>query len=174
MRAAALLLGVLLSSAAVLADDRTVLFDDDVNYAAFKTFALRDAALTTGRPELAGPIAVKNLADAIRTALTSKQLTETTATPDLLVEFDVTSVDYGVGPFGRVNAVGPGRRGSSQISTVDFTEATLVIDFKAGDPRALVWRGVYRAEEGSSVKLAEIPIKGAANLLASYPPVKKR
>jgi hypothetical protein len=174
VRAATVVIALLLASAVLAADDRTVLFDDEVNFSSFKTFTLHDGTVSSQRPELKSSITRKKLSDAIRGALTARGLKETADPADLLVEHSVNAVDYGIGPFGRANPIGGrGRRGDAQGSTVDFTEATLVVDLKAGDPRALVWRGVFRQAENDAGKLAEALPKFAASLLSDYPPRKK-
>jgi hypothetical protein len=160
-----------LSTVVLAADDRTVLFDEDVNFAAFKTFTLKPGTITSARPELTSAIATKSLEGAIRDALTARGLKEVADQADLLVEHSVTAVDWNISPFGRPNPVGGRGRGAG--APVDFTEATLVIDLKAGDPLALVWRGVYRDEEKDAGKLADALPKDAASLLSSYPPRKR-
>jgi uncharacterized protein DUF4136 len=176
VRAALVLTGLLLSSGVLVADDRTVLFDHDVDFSVFKTFTLRDGAIDSRRPELNSPITSKKLTDAIRAALTTRGLKDTSASADLVVQYKVTAVDYGIGPFGRANPIGGrGRRGEgAQASTPDFTDATLVIDLMAGNPPAMVWRGVYRDTKNNASKLAEALPKQATSLLSDYPPKKKK
>jgi hypothetical protein len=178
MRAVLVLIGLLLSSVVIAADDdRTVLFDHEVDFSVFKTFTLLDGKMDSRRPELNSPITIKKLTDAIRSALTTKGLQEASASADLLVESTVTAVDYGIGPFGRANPIsGRGRRGEAgaQASTPDFTDSTLVIDLKAGNPSAMVWRGVYRVTKNSAPKIAEALPKQATSLLSDYPPKKSK
>lgn len=172
------LIGLMLSSAVLIADDRSVLFDEEANFSSFKTFKMRDGTLASQRPELNSPIAAKKLADAIRAALTAKGLREAPDPADLVVEHAVTTLDFGIGPFGRANPINPGQRGSrgrgGSPARVDFTDATLVIDLKAGDPRALVWRGVYNATEKTAATLADTLPESAGKLLSVYPPKRKK
>jgi hypothetical protein len=171
VRVAALLIGVLLSPAVLVADDRMVLFDHDVDFSKFKTFTLRAASVDSKRPEINSPITTKKLTDGISAALQARGLKEAAQSADLVVETTVKAIDYGIGPFGRANPIGRGR-GGAQASTPDFTDATLIIDLKAAG--AMVWRGVYRDTENSAPKLAEALPKHAANLLKDYPPGKKK
>jgi hypothetical protein len=168
---------VALSAAVLLADDHSIIFDEEVDFSTFKTFTMRDGRVTSDRPELNFPAAQKTLGEAIRTALTTRGLKEVADKADLVVEHSVAGVDYSIGPFGRANAIQPGQRGRggrASMGQVDFTEATLVIDLKRGDPGTLVWRGVYHDTENDARTLAvELP-KDAAKLLSQYPPRRKK
>ena len=174
MRAGTLLFGLMLSSAVLLADDRTILFDPEVDFSTFKTFALRDGTMDSQRPELNSAITIKKLTDTVRGALIGRGLKESPDPADLVVEYSVKAQDFGLGIFGRANPIGSRGRGGAQASTPDFTDATLVIDLKAGDPRAMVWRGVYRDTESTAPKLADALPKHATKLLSEYPPKKKK
>jgi hypothetical protein len=170
---------VLLLSAAVLsaaADDHTVFFDEDVNFATFKTFTISGGKVESARPQLKYPAVMAAIGETIRAALTKSGLKEITR-GDLDVDFTVTADDYVIGPFGRVSQApmeARGRRGVTIVgAAVDFTEATLVIDMRQSTSRELVWRGVYRDSEDDALKLADAQSKNAARLLAQYPPRKK-
>jgi hypothetical protein len=171
---------LLLASAALLADDHTVLFDRQVDYSRFRTFTIRDGDLKSRRPEFDNPIVIKNLAGAIRAGLAAKGLKEAGDAADLHVEFHVKTADYDTNKWGVTREVndrsaGRGRRGPgrSDIVQADFTDATLIVDFMAGKPRELVWRGVYNDTERDTMKLVDALPRNAATLLAKYPPQKK-
>ncbi len=175
MRIAPLLVVLLLTSAVLAADDRTVLFDPAIDFAKFKTFTLVDGAVNSQRPELNSSITIKKISEAIRAGLVAKTLKETADKADLLVEYSVTGQDFGYGSFGRANPIsGRGRGRGPQALTPDFTDATLVIDMKAGDERALVWRGVFRDTEADMGKLANALPKDATTLLSEFPPRKRK
>ena len=164
---------VALSAAVLLADDHSIIFDEDVDFSIFKTFAMREGRVTSERPELNFPAAQRTLAEAIRTSLTARGLKEVADKADLYVEHSVAGVDYGIGPAGRANVIQPGGRGRGGRASalqVDFTEATLVIDLKQADRGTLVWRGVYRDKENDARRLAEELPKDATKLLSQYPP----
>ena len=167
------LVTVLLASAILVADDHSVIFDEDVNFSTFKTFTMRRGKMTSDRPELNFPVVVEVLGGVIHKSLTSKGLKEAGDAADLIVEFSVNAVDYNIGPFGRANAVRSGR-GRSSSSQAGFTEATLVLDFKRRDPETLLWRGVYRDSEPEPGKLAELLPRDATMLLTQYPPKRRR
>jgi hypothetical protein len=166
----------LLCSAVLAADDRTVLFDEDVDFSKFRTFTLADGHVQSQQPDLNSPITIKKIADAIRSALVAKTMKEAPAPADLTVQFNVTAKDYEIGPFGGVNPLGGRGRGRGPASTraPDLTDATLVIDFRTAGSGELVWRGVYNDTENSPAKAAEALPKDARDLLADFPPKKKR
>jgi hypothetical protein len=176
MRAAPVLVTLLLFTAVLAADDRTVLFDEDVDFSKFKTFALADGHVQSNQPDLNSPITIKKITDAIRSALVAKQLKEESGAADLTVQFNVSAKDYEIGPFGGVNPLGGRGRGRGPASTrePDLTDATLVIDFRTAGAGELVWRGVYNDTERGPAKVAEALPKDALNLLADFPPKKKR
>lgn len=171
MRAAALCVAaVALSTAVLLADDFSVLFDEDVDFSDFKTFTMREGRITSERPELKFPAVMKSLDEAIRGSLTTRGLKETADRGDLVVEYRATGVDWAIGPFGRPSVIPPaGRGGRASGAAVDFTEVTLVLDLSHGDPAALVWRGVYHDSEENAGTLADALPKDALKLLLQYP-----
>jgi len=165
-----------LASATLLADDHVVLFDEDVDFTAFRTFVVGGGRMKSERAELQFPAVMASLAESIRAGLKARVLKEASDRPDLQVDFSVTGVDYAIGPFGRANVVsgGRGRRGApSGGAAVDFTEATLVIDVTEVRTGTLIWRGVFHDTEKDAQKLAEALPKDAATLAAEYPPRKK-
>jgi hypothetical protein len=92
-----------------------------------------------------------------------------------MADFSVSGLDFVIGPFGKPNPVVSGQRGRGRASstTVDFTEATLVIDLKDARTSTLIWRGVYHDTENEARRLAEALPKDAATLVAEYPPKKR-
>jgi hypothetical protein len=176
VRVTPLIAALLLSSAVFAADDRTVLFDPDVDFSTFKTYVLFEGKVNSRQPEITSQITLKLIADAIHTALAARSLKNSSDHPDLIVEYGVTTADFQIGPFGRANPVGGRGRGrtTTEAQRPDFSEATLVLDMKAGPDRALIWRGVYNDTEGDLGKLAQALPKDAATLLAEYPPKRKK
>ena len=176
MRAAPLLLGILVFSATLVADDRTVLFDPEVDFSTFKTYVLFEGKIDSQQPEITSQITLKKIADAVHAALAGKNLKATTDQPDLIIEYSLTTVDFAIGSFGRANPMGGRGRGraNSDAGQPDFTDATLVLDMKAGPNRELIWRGVYNDTEDTLGKLADALPRDAAALLSEYPPRKKK
>lgn len=175
MKALALSLVLVLSSAVLLADDHTVLFDEDVDFSTFKTFRIGGGRMKSERPELKFPAVLTTITDAIRKGLTARSLKEVSDHPDLMADFSVTGKDFAIGMFGRPNVVsgGRGRGGRPNGGVVDFTEATLVVDLKEVRTDTLIWRGVYHDTEEDAQKLAEALPKDAAKLVETYPPRKR-
>jgi hypothetical protein len=176
MRVASLCAAVLIASVVVAADERSVLFDEDVDFSMFRSFALRNAGVTSDRPELSSPLVMQAIGDAIRASLVGRGLGDGGARADVVVEYSVSGVDFEVGPFGRpwpIEAGRGGRGGRRDAVKVAFTEATMVIDVKREDSRALVWRGVYRIADGEMQKLVDALPKNAVRLLSQYPPKRK-
>jgi hypothetical protein len=173
----AFLAALALSSVVLSADDHSVLFDEDVDFSTFKTFTLTVPKVKSARPELNFPAVTKSITESIRTALSARNLKEVQAGGDLLVECDVTGVDWQIGPFGRPSVMNPPRgRPNAPPSPrePDFTEATIVLDLKRTGPRELVWRGVYHDIEEDLQKLADALPKDVTTLLEQYPAKKKK
>lgn len=183
MRAAAtFLVAMAMASVVLLADDHSVIFDEDIDFSTFKTFTMRDVRMASDRPELNFPAVVKTIAEAMRNSLTALGLKETATGADLVVECQVSGTDFQIGPWGRPNTVGPvrggggggGGRGRGPSSApVDFTEVTMVLDLSRVDSSALVFRGVYHDAESDPEKLVKALPKDATTLLAEYPRKKK-
>ena len=169
-----LVVAIAAASAVLVADDHVILTDTDVDYSTFKTFTVANPKITTERQELTFPALTKTLVDIITKTLTTSGLKETRLA-QLTVETTITTVDYALGSFGRANVVRGGRTGPGgrQGAQVDFSEATIVIDLVRDQPRALVWRGVYRDTEDVGQKLADAVVKDTATLVAQFPPKKK-
>ena len=100
-------LSVVLASAVLLADDHSVIFDEDVDFSAFKTFSVGDTKITSDMPELQFPAVARSVSDALRAALKAKNISEVPDHGDLVLTWRVTGVDYSIGPFGRPNAIPP-------------------------------------------------------------------
>jgi len=164
---------VILASAVLVADDHTVIFDEDVDFSTLRTFDVRDARMSSERPELTFPAVMKAIDESVRGALVARGLKLMTDHPDLVAEYRVAGVDYSIGPFGRPNVITPGRGGRGRAMSVDFTEATLVIDLSRPDPKVLIWRGVFHDTENDARILAVALPKDAAKLLSEFPPKKK-
>jgi hypothetical protein len=161
------------ASAILHADDHTVLFDRDINWAAFKTFLVVNPAVSSERPELRFPALSTSIVEAARGSLVARGLTESNAAADLALAIRVTSDDWGIGSFGRPNLINPpqgGRRGNARGLTVAFTEATLVIDLSRQSDKLLVWRGVFHDSEDNASKFGAALPKDATALLSQFPP----
>ena len=172
----AVALAVVLASAVLIADDHSVIYDEDVDFSTFKTFTMRDVRMSSNRPELNFPAVVKTISEAMRNSLKAHGLTETASRADLVVECQISGTDFNIGPWGYPSTVSPGGRGRGRGGSpgpVDFTEVTMVLDLIRADSIALVFRGVYHDTESDAEKLVTALPKDAATLLAQYPRKKK-
>jgi len=168
-------------STVVFADDHTVEFDKNGDFSKFKTFAVREGKISSGRHELNNPLVARKTADAIRVSLTSKGLTENSNQPDVIVEFKASGLDYTIGPGGRASVIDVsrppedirGRRGRDGDAPVQYSEGTLVIDVKRSQTSELVWRGVYNDREKNSARLGQKLADDARKLLSEYPARRK-
>ncbi|MEO7191269.1 MAG: DUF4136 domain-containing protein [Vicinamibacterales bacterium] len=173
MRVAAAMLGLLLTSVALSADDHAVLFDDHVDFSRLKTFSLSTPGVTTTRPELTSPVLASKLAAGLRTALAAAGMKELDQNADATVGYTLNATDFGIGPFGRAHALTPGRRGPAGALPVDYTDVTLVVDISDRPGGTLLWRGVYHDTETKAGKFAEVLPKDLAKLFEKFPPRRK-
>lgn len=164
-----------ISSASIAADDYIVLMDEDVDFSILRTFAVRDAKVTSQHPALGSPILSDQLRDAAQATLTARGLTASSSQPALIVDCSVRGVEFAVDRTGRpVEQSGRrGRRGAAGSNPRDFTEGTLVIDVTRADTRELVWRGVYHDTEHNPSKVAAALPAHAAKLLSRFPRQRK-
>src|SRR6185503_14600769 len=117
---------VLLFVAVAFADDHKVYFDKYTNFSTLKTFSMRTGRVDSPKPELNNPLVVQAVGDAIRAQLVAKGMKDTAASPDVYVEYNLTSIDYAE------------QRGGPAA----FSEGTIVVDMKDRQQGLLVWRGV--------------------------------
>jgi hypothetical protein len=154
---------LLAGAAAFVGDDMNVQADPKANFASFRTFTLRDASITSERPELDNRLFEKKLGNTIRAALVERGLKEVQSNPDLIIDYSVTNED--VATTARGNGAGP--------QPVRYTVGMLVIDmFRLGVPTP-VWRGVYRDDERTGSKLVVKLPEDAKKLIAKYPRLSK-
>jgi Domain of unknown function (DUF4136) len=163
MRVSAFLLALLFLTPALAADSRHVEVDDKADFAAFKTFVLREGKATSRKPEINSPLVLKTIEDAIRADLSAKKLNETHDRPDLIVTFSVAEEGQRV-------VTGRGKL-NTQVS--NHSVGTLVIDMTTPGSNTLVWHGTYTDDEISAATLAKNLPKDAKKLLSEYPPKKK-
>lgn len=164
MRHVAFLAIVIALAPALLADTRHVEFDEQTDFAAFKTFALHEGRASSRKSELNNTLFLKSIEDAIRTSLSAKGLKEVTDRPDLVVTFNMAEQ-------GQRGVVGSGIRNMRVVRT---SEGTLVVEMTSRDGNKLVWQGTYTDDESDAAKLAKRLPDDAKKLISEYPPKKKR
>jgi len=149
-------------SGTVVADEHSITFDDQADFAKLRTFAIREAKCNSARPELNNPLYLKKLADTIRTALAAKGLMEVQDRPDLFVDYRVDGTE-----------VSTTDRASDRIRGGDlYARGAITVDLVSREPKLLVWEGIYHDDESNGSKLAQKLPSDLKKLLSKYPPKK--
>jgi len=126
-RPGAVLLATLLALCAATssAADYIVDFDHDVDFATFKTFAMRGMAMGIDRPETQNPIVITRTTELIRAALVARGLRETTEGADLFIDWQVRGQGMFIGPGGQPRPTNYGQGGANPGGQpLTFVEAT--------------------------------------------------
>jgi hypothetical protein len=155
----------------MMADTHTVVTDRTVDFSVFKTYVIRDGyptyevplRLFRGRPAAADPKSVQAIRDAIRLALSSKGLTETLDSADLIVNFR-TEMDTHPREFpGFINPMGQPAIAMGMVS----------VDLSIAESDNAIWHAHYIEYEDSLAKVEKRLPGDAKKLLAEFPPKKK-
>ncbi len=153
-------------------------FDPKVDFASLRTYgwiaAPQSASSDSIQRELASDSLVEGrVKQAVNQQLALKGLRETTQNPDFLVAFhtgvqdktDIQSWGYGYGYWGM---------GGGGISTINYQEGTLILDFVDPKTNNLIWRGVGKEVVGqggmSPEKRQERIDNAVEQILKKYPP----
>lgn len=160
-RLALIVVGLVLASAALAADDLSVQVDPRANLSLFKTFTIRHGTIGSDRPELDNPLFDKKLRTTIRLALTARGLNEVPENADVIVDFMLIGEDFSTSQRGFTRGTGP--------RPLRFTQGTLTIDLTRPGETTPVWRGVYRDDEQTGSRLMQKLPDDAKKLIARYP-----
>jgi len=160
-----LVVAILAASATALAQKITAEFDESVNFARFKTFAIRVSDVASKSPALNSELTRKRIETELERALVAKGLTRTTGRADLDVSFSL-GADPGTKAERRLVTPRGGRARTVQVPDM---QGTLVIDIKDPSTRELVWRGVAMADERDPAKLAARLDDMVKKTVAKYP-----
>jgi Domain of unknown function (DUF4136) len=152
----------------VLAQKISTEFDESVEFARFKTFAIREGRLNSPSPAINSELTKKRVESEIERALIAKGLTKATGASDLNVFFTLGSARR----VETENLSGRLARTRHARRQVPYAEGTLVIDFRDPATRSLVWRGVANEEEPNPTKLADKLDEMVKKSIARYPPKK--
>lgn len=151
-------------------------FDSQVNFADLRTYswmAAPESPSETIQKELEKNTLVEGrVKRAVNEQLAAKGLRETAQDPDFLVAFhtgvqdktDIQSWGYGYGYWGM--------RGGG-VSTINYQEGTLILDFIDPKTENLIWRGVGKkvVSERTRPEKSEKEISNAVEkILKKYPP----
>lgn len=141
-------------------------FDDAVDFAKFKTFAIREAHLNSKAPALNSDLTKKRIQSDIEHAFTEKGLSIAAGQADLNVSFEFGSVRNMA-----TKAYPAGWRGmQTHVVKTPESAGTLVIDLHDSSTNALVWRGVATEAEPNPMKLADQLEAMVKKSVAKYPP----
>lgn len=140
MRILSLALALLLTSLVMLAQSTSYDFDKSANFAAFKTYALRDGTLAGDK------LIDDRIGAALEAELSKKGLT-TDEKPDMFVTYhvaidtakDITGFSSGSGPYGW--RYGP-NWGTTNLRVHEILVGTLAVDIVDARKNEVVWRGV--------------------------------
>ena len=136
---AALITALVLAPVVLLAQKTSFDYDKTANFAAFKTFALKDGT------KVGDPLIDNRIVAAINAELTAKGLTATAERPDLTVIYhiafdkqqDITAYSTGGGGYRW-----GGGWGTTDVRVNEILVGTMVIDIADANKNEAVWRGV--------------------------------
>lgn len=164
------LLLLLSLASATWAQHITVEFDQSVDFARFKTFAIRGRQLNSRNPALNSELVAKRIDADIERYLSARGLVKAAEGPsDLNVRYR-----FGSARKVEVEQCPAGWRGwGTRVVRVPYAEGTLVIDLRDPSTRSLVWRGIASIEKQDAAKI-EPKLDGMVKkALEKYPPKVK-
>ena len=165
-----LLLGCLLAASALWAQKINIEFDTAVDFAKFKTFAIRDGQLNSKNPSLNSELVRKRINTDIERGLTARGLARIeSGRSDLNVRYH-----FGSARKAELETYPAGWRGwGTRVVRVPYTEGTLVIDLRDPTTRSLVWRGISREENHDPYKIQAKLDDMVRKAIEKYPPKPK-
>jgi len=160
----------LLAAASIFAQKIEIESDANVDFARFKTFAIRDGRLNSRNPSLNSELIKKRIDGDIQRYLEAKGLTFVpSGRSDLNVRYTLGAVRAS-----EVEAYPAGWRGwGTRWVRVPYTEGTLVIDFRDPSTRSLVWRGIAREKKSDASKVEGKLDDMVKKCIEKYPPKPK-
>lgn len=147
----------------------TVEFDEAVDFAKFKTFAIRAGDLNSKNPALNSELVKKKIDGLIEKHLNARGLLIVAGRSDLNVRYRLGSARKA-----EVETYPAGWRGlGTRVVRVPYTEGTLVIDLRDPSTRSLVWRGIAREEKDDATKIEAKLDDMVRKAIEKYPPKPK-
>jgi Domain of unknown function (DUF4136) len=164
------LVGLLFLAANVFAQKVQIESDQTVNFEQFRTFAIREARLTSKNPSLNNELVKKQLDSDIERYASAKGLSPMpSGRPDLNLRYTLGSA-RGV----ETEAYPAGWRGwGTRVVRVPFAEGTLVIDLRNPQTHSLVWRAIVRTDQSDPNKIASKLNDMVKKAFSKYPPQAK-
>ena len=155
---------MLLATSLLLADDRNIDFDKELNFTTFRTYSLRKGVIKAQGPDLDSSIVKGRIDAAIRAQFAAKGMEEGER-PDLIVTWHL-----GAANKREVQSWSNGRGWGTHHTSYNYTQGTLVIDMTSRATGQLAWRGIYRDDESSAAKVSKKVERSVKELLDKYPP----
>ena len=150
-------------------------YDQQANFANLKTYDW----MAVPEKSSVDSFVVENVKNAVNAELKVKGLTMTSSNPDFLIaehlgkkdKVQVTDWGYGYGPYGGYWGGYWGPNGG--VSTYEYQEGSLILDFVDAKSKKLIWRGAAKAEV-QNIKNPEQREKlineAVKEILKKYPP----
>ena len=176
MKSSAALIAALVLAPVVLLGQKTSFdYDNTANFAAFKTYALKDGT------KVGNPLIDNRIVAAIESELAAKGLTASADKPDVTVIYhvafdkkqDITAFSTGGGPYGYRWG---GGWGTTDVRVNEILVGTLVIDIADANKNQVVWRGmgVKEVDVQAKAEKRDKNINGAVKkILKDFPPKAK-
>jgi hypothetical protein len=171
-----LVAALVLAPAVLLAQKTSFDYDKTANFAAFKTYALKDGT------KVGDPLVDNRIVAAIESELAAKGLKKDEAKPDLTVIYhvafdkqqDITAYSTGGGPYGYRWG---GGWGTTDVRVNDILVGTLVIDVADANKSEIVWRGMGVKEvdvQAKADKRDKNITSAVKKILKDFPPQAKK
>ena len=152
-------------------------YDKQTDFAQLKTFDW----MPVPDGENTDDFLVVRIKEAVNAELRTKGLKLTSESPDFLIahhtatkdKVQVTDWGYDYGPYGGYRG---GYWGQRNVSTYDYEEGSLILDFVDAESKKLIWRGTAKAEVQNVVspeKSEQLINKAVKKILEKYPPSSK-
>jgi len=157
-------------------------YDKNANFASLKTYDWLPIPEKTNIDSLI----IERVKNAVNVGLQAKGLIVTSDSPDFLIathlgqkeKVQVTDHGYGYGPYGgyRRGSWG-GPWGPGGISTYQYQEGSLILDFVGANSKKLIWRGSAKAEVdniNTPEKSEKLINEAVQKILKNFPPHPKQ
>lgn len=147
----------------------TMEFDQNADFSAYKTFAIRNGQLNSRNPALNSELAKKQIEGDIARNLTARGLAQAEGRADLNVVYH-----FGSARKNEIEAYPAGWRGwGTRYVRVPYAEGTLVIDLRDPSTHSLVWRAIASEEKSDPAKIQGKVDDMVKKAIEKYPPKKK-
>ena len=172
---AALIAALVLAPAVLLAQKTSFDYDKTANFAAFKTYVLKEGK------KVGDPLVDNRIIAAIESELAAKGLTKSESKPDVVVVYhvafdkkqDITAFSTGGGPYGYRWG---GGWGTTDVRVNEILVGTLVIDVADANKNEVVWRGMGVKEvdvQAKADKRDKNITSAVKKILKDFPPKAK-